>query len=162
MIYKLKKKVNIKTYGRSDICIMVEWEDPFVSPLKVTASWTVKIQQSPAQYTNTSEVRGPCIQASEGGRIGMSKGGKWGKNRDRGYRQSGTSRGPSWCSSGVRVGLQPSCGSPEGRRISSNILVWVVKPAPIAAKLGDGSRDVAQQCGSCRLAAIIASRKKKP
>lgn len=112
---------------------MAEWGVPFISPLKVTSQATI------IHVWENHASRHPKAVLEAVRLVGRRK------DRHRGHRCSLAPAQPRRCGRGEGAGLQPSQGSPGGRR-NSNILAWVASAH--CGYLGDGGRDGTWCCGS--------------
>lgn len=117
-------------------------EKLFVSPQKVTTSWTTVIQHRGSCSTR-EHIWDPYLVLSEGGHIGVSREAGWGQGRRRRNRQAGA-RLPRQTQEQWRVALRPSpCHSPERTRGAEAAILpkWLVH---IEAKTSDRDRDAVQ------------------
>lgn len=71
--------MTLKVNGRIDVSIMVEWEDPFVSPFKSTRQPSITQLRF---FCLLTCLKDPHISTSEGGRIGTHRRSRIGGRKD--------------------------------------------------------------------------------
>lgn len=135
----------------SDVRNMVAWR----IPLKLTTNWTIIIQQR-ILYTTQKRLRDLRIKTSEGGQIGVNRGGGNGEVERQGPWDAARSSLQSWEKRELRLNVHSLCPSTPAWGLSMQY-AWTQW-----SKQRPWGKDWIQKGDNCGLTALTARQKKKP